>query len=293
MSNRIVVTLPIAAADILVGYAAGRVYLETSATEAGSYAAVSDQAIVSGTDEYTFWHTAGASTSWYRWYYGTSPNFSAYSDAFQVTDPPAGIVSVDSLKRRLGITDATDDAYLAQVADSANAWYIGKIGMDLGPVAGTAIRTFDGTGERDLFIPAGIRSMPGTVEVTLDSGTSWVTVTADLTLRPRAWEKPPNAPYHTLRIKDVPTVGVYAFPCGDDTVRITGVDCFGYAAWPADIVDAAETLGVRTFNGRTTGQRDVIGSDELGNPLVSRFVTLRDYQTADKYRWSNSRFDYL
>lgn len=202
----------------------------------------------------------------------------------------SGPVEVSSLKIRLRITDGDDDPFIVTVVDAVNEWLVGRVGMDVVPAAGTAVRTLDGSGSRELFVPGGLRGL-GTVEVSLD-GSSWVDVTADVELLPRDWERPPNEPYHTLRIRERPAGSASAFPSAESSVRVTTAQ-WGYERWPADLVEVGETVAARMYAARVTGQRDVIGSDATGAPLVSRFVSSKDRETIDSHRFANSDFGYV
>lgn len=199
----------------------------------------------------------------------------------------SGPAGGSAIKVRMHITDDVDDDYIATVVDAVNDWIIARIGLDLSP-AGTATRKLDGDGTRELFVPGGLRSVT-TVETTTDYGSTYTDVTASITLLPVAWRKPPSEPYHVLRLSES---SGEVFPHGEDTVRVTSSE-WGYAAWPDRIVEVAETIAVRMIQARATGQRDVIGSDELGNPVVSRFVSLKDRDTIDGARFANDDFGYV
>lgn len=283
------IVLPFDADDAIAGYGGtAYVYLEKSATENGSYAAAGSALIsVASGDAYYVWDATGDATTWYRSRIGNGTQYSDYSDPFQATATPTAPVSIDALKRRLGITDAKDDAYLSSVVASVNDWVIERVGMDISP-AGSATRTLDGDGTREVFVPGGLRSV-ATVEVSTDMGSTWADVTASVTLLPESWRKPPSEPHHTLRLSEAS--GDW-FPDGEGTVRITSTE-WGYERWPDRVVEVAETIAVRMANARNTGQRDVIGSDELGNPVVSRFVSLKDRDTIDGLRFANSDFGYV
>lgn len=199
----------------------------------------------------------------------------------------SGPVGGSALKARMRITDNVDDDYIATVVDAVNDWIIARIGLDLSP-SGTATRKLDGDGTRELFVPGGLRSV-SVVQVSSDFWDSFTAVTDDVTLLPEAWRKPPSEPYHVLRLSEASGL---CFPRGEQTVLITSSE-WGYAAWPDRIVEVAETIAVRMVVARTTGQRDVIGSDELGNPVVSRFVSLKDRDTIDGARFANDDFGYV
>lgn len=200
----------------------------------------------------------------------------------------SGPVTLATLKDRLRITDAGDATFLASVVDAVNDWVVSRVGMDLVPSGGTAVRYLDGDGTREVFVPGGIRGF-ATVETSADG---WVTdddVTASVSLKPDSWRLPPSRPPFALRLSEASGL---VFPCGEGTVRVTSSE-WGYAAWPARLVEAGETTAVRMYGARVTGQRDIVGSDETGQPVVSRFVSGKDLQTIDGVRWANDDFGYV
>lgn len=199
----------------------------------------------------------------------------------------SGPVTTDGIKARMRITDTTDDAWLASVADAVNDWVSLRVGMDLVP-GGSATRKLDGDGTRELFVPGGLRSVL-VVQVSTDWWSTFASVTDSVTLLPEDWRRPASEPYHTLRLAEESGL---VFPAGERTVLVTSAE-WGYAAWPSDVVEVAETIAVRMHAARVTGQRDVIGSDATGAPLVSRFVSGKDRETIDAHRFANSDFGYL
>ena len=91
MAAKVTINLDQTAADYLAGYGAGAlIFLQSSSSEGGSYSAVSSTAIVSGTEQYEVWDSAGASTTWYRFRIGDSggSSFTDFSDASRA-DPEA------------------------------------------------------------------------------------------------------------------------------------------------------------------------------------------------------------
>ncbi|HUW16205.1 MAG TPA: hypothetical protein VMW94_03930 [Actinomycetes bacterium] len=114
MSIHLTVTLSETAADLLTGYGAGaKLYLDSSATETGVYANVTSSVIVSGTEVYEFWDSAGTSSTWYKSRVGASDgsSYGAYSDAFQATSVDA-YASLMDLRESMDLPDTSRDAYL-------------------------------------------------------------------------------------------------------------------------------------------------------------------------------------
>jgi hypothetical protein len=53
----------------------------------------------------------------------------------------------------------------------------------------------------------------------------------------------------------------------------------GWAAIPDDITDVALTAATRAWHAVQAGQQDIVGTDDMGRPLVSRFFSARDLET--------------
>lgn len=105
MSIRIVVNLQEDSADVLSIYSAGaKLYLDSSATEGGSYSNVTSTAIVSGTEQYELTDANGTSATWYKTRVGNSggTSYSSYSDAFQATSW-AAYATVDELEATMDV----------------------------------------------------------------------------------------------------------------------------------------------------------------------------------------------
>jgi hypothetical protein len=118
MSILVNVSLSIASDDLLVGYGAGaKVYLQSAATENGSYSAVANTVIVSGTENYEFWDANGTDSTWYRTRVGNTggTSFSDFSGSFQVRAAPVLTVAQlrDFVPSNLG------DASLQAILDDA------------------------------------------------------------------------------------------------------------------------------------------------------------------------------
>lgn len=192
-----------------------------------------------------------------------------------------------NVKTRLGITDATDDALLDTLCDQLNAWIETTCGRVIAPRTETQI-VLDGTlaedGGRILPVLFGLNSLT-TLEVATQTGADWQTVAAtDYFLRPLAIMRRPGWPATHIVMSDVPKGSVSRFYAGFGNVRLSG--SAGFAGWPAipnDLVDVANTVVVRAWAARQSGQADIIGNDETGAPLVSRFLSLRDRATLRRY----------
>lgn len=209
----------------------------------------------------------------------------AHDDASAIYHVPETYADLSRIKRRLrGAADAestTDDDVLSDFIDIAQSYLVSQMGMFLGPTAETVI-LLDGrdaiADRTKLYVPFGIQSLTS-VEVQASTGASWETVTAaDLVSLPRAHEPrvDPNQPTTMLMFKDVVSGSYSQFPSGVSNVRVTGT--LGWAAPPQKLGEIADTIVIRMFQARMTGQRDYVGNDEEGNPIISRFLSGDDYR---------------
>lgn len=264
------------------------VQLQSSATEAGTYADVTTAAIVTAIRAYTIYDAAGSSTTWYRTRYETSggTGTSDWSAVFQIG--ATTYCSLDDVKQRLQRTaDTTDDELFAEYINEATDYMRGYIGRDLLDTG--LIYTFDGLdtvrGRRCLLIPRGVRSL-SLLETAASTGSSFSTVTAgDYFLRPTAQERTPGWPATELWLSDV-SGSLSTFPSGYDNVRLTGT--FGFASVPLRVEEVALNLVVRMYASRQAGQADLIGAgSDGGSPMVSTFLSRRDRDTLDMFRIVN------
>lgn len=247
-------------------------------------------AIVSGTNLYTIYHTAGTSTTWYRTRYSdaAAAAFSGYSDAFRVATPPVQYVTLPALKLRLGKQSANDDAVIETICDQINAWIEGRTGRSIGPDSTTSY-TLDGRdaleGHKCLLFPRGMRSV-SLLQVAAYTGDVLQTIPAsDYFLRPSDAERMPGWPCTEIWITNVPSAGnpLPYFPDGYNNVVVTGT--FGWAAVPAQLSEAAEVIAARAYLWRQAGHNDVGGDDVgqwLGDP---NNIALRYRLVIDSFSW--------
>ena len=253
MSIQVTVTLPIDSADELVGYGAGaKVYLYSSATEAGVYVLVTSTVIVSGTESYEIWDSGGTSTTWYKSRVGDTgaSAFSEYSDPFQVGAQP-GYTNLVRVKRQLKITDTSDDAFLVDCVDSANAWLIGEVGRFYGPSTDTD-RSFDlQCDATEVLIGGGVRTVT-TLEVrTVEAGALTTVDPGRLRPAPQARGTCCPASSTTASSSSTQPTSVARFYAGRDMVKVTG--SFGPAVPPLALTRIADTVAVWLFQSRQTG----------------------------------------
>lgn len=197
-------------------------------------------------------------------------------------------VGTATLIERLGGTAAmgtADNALLASICDQVNTYIEQVTGRILSPIgAGTVTFDVDEStqvlySQRGNALKDGIRAITS-VEIADQTGGAYTTLPAtDYFLRPsyprQGW------PYTELWLSDITTGGFSLFPEGFNTVRV--VCTRGWAETPEDIEDVAVTLAVRTWHARQAGQADRVGTDEMGQPLVSRYLSARDRETLYRY----------
>jgi hypothetical protein len=196
------------------------------------------------------------------------------------------------VKARLG-SDATysaaDDALITTLCGQINAWIETTTGRVIAPRADTEI-VLDGLmAEEDgrvMPVPFGLNGLTS-LEVAPQTGGAFVTVPAtDCFLRPLPILRRQGWPATVIRMTDIPSPTNQAgrFYPGYGNVRLRG--SAGFAGWPAipdEIAELAITAVVRAWHARQAGQTDVIGSDEFGKPIVSRYVSGRDRDTLARY----------
>lgn len=184
------------------------------------------------------------------------------------------------LKTRLGIADTTDDSVLASICDQINQYIETKVGRVLAPIA-SATYTFDGDGSRCLRYPKGIRAVT-LLECAQYTGAAYQTVAStQYFLRPGPADRRPGWPYTRIEFTDVPTGPFTGFPAGFDTVRVTMTT--GFEAIPDDVTELALVAATRAWHAVESGQQDIVGTDDMGRPLVSRFFSARDLETLRTY----------
>jgi hypothetical protein len=193
-----------------------------------------------------------------------------------------------TVKARLGIpsADTTDDAEITVVCNQVNGYiesYTGRPICNLG----TATYTYDGyeaLDNRVLFIARGLQSVSQLQTATYTGGSFSTVPATDYFLRPSDQELDPGWPHTQLVMTNVPSANNFSplFYDGYDTVRITGV--WGYATIPEEIHEIAQVMAVRAWTARQAGQTDQIGVSELGQPVISRTLSIRDRETLGRYK---------
>lgn len=197
-----------------------------------------------------------------------------------MTTATGSYATAAALKTRLGIADTTDDTVLGSVCDQVNQYIETFTGRVLAPVTSGTV-TLDGDGTRRLSYPRGIRAV-SLLEFADYTGGDYQTVpSTQYFLRPSAADLRPGWPYTRIEFTDNPTGTFSSFPKGYDTVRMTATT--GWAAIPDDITEVALTAAARAWHSVQAGQSDIVGTDDMGRPLVSRFFSSRDMGTLRLY----------
>jgi len=188
-----------------------------------------------------------------------------------------------AVKSRLGITDVTDDTLLGTICDQVNQYIESPQGAGriLAPIS-SATYLIDGDGSSRLYFPRGIRAVSALSVGDYTGDTRDAVASGDYFLRPLEQDREPGWPAMWLYLSDHPIGSRRTFPVGFETVSLTCTA--GWPAIPDDITDVALTMAVRAWHARQSGQTDIVGTDETGAPVVSRFVSSRDRETLKKYR---------
>lgn len=189
------------------------------------------------------------------------------------------------LKSRVAISDSTDDTELGKICDQVNQYIESFTKRVLAPIA-SAQYLYDGDGGSELYVPlpasgppiGGLRAVT-VLEVAPYTGGSYTTLAlTDYFLRGSVGM---TGPYERLCLSDRRTSGYGYFPRGYATVRVTATA--GWAAIPDDITEVALVAATRAWHAVQTGQSDIVGTDDMGRPLVSRFFSSRDFGTLRDY----------
>jgi hypothetical protein len=195
-------------------------------------------------------------------------------------------VTLPNLKLRLfgSTATTTDDTLLTTICNQVNSYleFVARRNFDA-VSGGTA--TFDAAEDvydGQLYVRDGVRSITS-LTVAPSTGDAAVSATvADTIILPRSQARRPGWPGFWVVFKPVVTGLVSDW--GTGYANITMVYDSNFAAYPAEVVEVAETTATRAWHGRQAGQADVIGSDDTGAPIVSRFLSARDRETLKAFR---------
>lgn len=271
-------------------YGAGAlIRLQSSATETGAYTDVTTAAIVSATNIYAIYDSAGGSTTWYKTRYESASGAltSDYSAAFQAGQPST-LCDFEDIKQQLRVasTDTTQDEEIIQWCESVTDFIHGFTGRSFLPDSTTQY-TYDGfdatENGRCILVPTGIQSV-SLLEVAMYTGGPYNTIpSTDFFLRPQGADLMPGWPYTELWMTDIPSSGNPApyFFRGFNTVRATGV--FGWVSIPKDIEKIARTLVVAALRERGSGGGDAVTIGIDGERTFERALSYVDRETLKRY----------
>jgi hypothetical protein len=197
-------------------------------------------------------------------------------------------VTTALLKARLfdaGVTDTADDTLMGTICDQVNDFIESPAGTGrvIAPIS-SATYLLDIPEPRTtfLYVPKGIRAITDLSFVDFSGDTRDTIATTDYWLRPLVQDRPPGWPAMYIQMSDQPA-GVHRyFPHGFEVVSLTCTA--GWAAIPDVIIDVAVTTATRAWHARQNGQADLIGNDETGEPIVSRFVAPHHRSILKAYR---------
>lgn len=194
-------------------------------------------------------------------------------------------VTTSIIKTRANITDTNDDTLLGLICDQVNMFIERTTGRVLAPIS-SATYYYDGSGCKRLYLPiasdgtptGGLRTISA-LQIAQYTGATYTDVdSTQYFLREKV---APAAPFDALYFTDYPTGAFVDFPAGFNTVKITATA--GWAAIPDDIAEVAVVMAYRAWEARQAGQNDIVGTDEFGRPIVSRYLSGRDRDTLREY----------
>lgn len=194
--------------------------------------------------------------------------------------------TTSALKARLfaaGVTDTADDTLMGTICDQVNGYIESPSGAGrvLAPVS-SATYLIDGDGTNTVYFPNGIRAVTALSVADYTGGTkAAITENTDWFLRPLSQDRQPGWPAMWIILADVGGSRP-VFPAGYSTISMTATT--GWAAIPDEITNVALTLAVRMWHGRQSGQAEIIGNDENGSPVVSRFLSTTDRMILKQFR---------
>lgn len=294
---RQIVISVITPAEILAGYGAGaliRIERDTSATftTPTEFAVVP---IVASATEYEYWDAIGTAAHYYRTRYSkAAPVLTTdYSDYGNVFVAQAGYTSLAKVRLMAKIATDTDEVFLLEMVDAANAWLRGELlGIFVGPSTDTS-RTYDiPTSTASLFIPGGVRTVTSLQLRESTGGTLQTVNSTDYVLRPEEWLRLPGLVADRIDFLDSGITGSYnRFYRGTNTVTVIG--SFGPATVPADLARIATTVAVWLYQSRQSGAGAVIGNIDTGELIVNRVLTPFDGRTIRRYRSATRSYAWI
>lgn len=241
--------------------------------------------------------TAGlGTTSWTitRGYAGSTA--ATHLNGATVTRLARGYTDTTAVRKLLDgadITSATANAFLVDGTEAANAWLTGEVGMFIGPSTDTS-RTFDvDCGSRSLRVRGGIRSVTSMTVKRYTGATAETANAADYVLRPLPQDlRLGFAPDRIEFIDRGWTGSIYQFFPGVNVATVTSTQ-FGPAEPPTALSRIAATVGVWMYKSLGQGQGGAIGSDQMGETILSRVLTPTDNWTIQRFRNAIRSFGWI
>ncbi len=279
MAIKLTINLPQSAADLITGYGAGaKLYLERDTTSAfAAPTVVASPALISGTEQYEIWDTAGTDASWYRSRIGNTGG-TLYSNYSAVAQPGSfsAYATLDELLRTMSVATGDTEKYSLLsdlLVDASNAidQMCGRDFYRHPQVSGDETRYFHvrRPGQRSLTRAIGmgldIISVT-TLELASVTGGTYTAVAAG----PAGyWMEPQNVapgwPFDDVMLSDLGnTFGAYAL--GEQVVKLTAA--FGWSAIPP-LVKRATIDQAREWYRQGPGGGGPIGIGALGQPVFS------------------------
>lgn len=184
------------------------------------------------------------------------------------------------LKARIEVSDTTDDTELGKVCDQINAYIESPAacGRVIAPIP-SATFLIDGDGTNRIWFRNGVRSVSAISVGEITGGARTALASGDYFLRPSAFNLPNGWPPTEIVLSDIGARRT--FPRGFETVSVTAVT--GWAAIPDEIIAIALTAATKAWHAIENGQADIVGTDEMGRPLISRFFSLVDKEVLRAY----------
>lgn len=184
-----------------------------------------------------------------------------------------------TLKARIGIGDTADDTVLGAVCDQVNQYIETKTGRVLAPVASTTFLIDIEEACTRFHFPRGIRAITALAVGDHTGASRTALASTDYFLRPSAHDRLPGWPATWVHLSDFASRRY--FPRGFEVVSMTATT--GWDAIPDDIAEVALVAAARAWHAVQSGQADLVGTDEMGQVLVSRFFSPRDLETLRTY----------
>jgi hypothetical protein len=284
---RLTINLTMNSDDVLSTYSAGaKLYLDSAASEAGSYTNVTSTTIVSGTEQYELVDANGTSSTWYKTRVGNSAgsSYSDYSDPFQATSL-AAYATLDDLLESMDVGTGAGSSgrrnLLADLLVDATDLITQRCGRSFfrsPQVSGTATHTFNVVNPNARTLSEAIGRGVDVLSVTtleyresstgsytaIAAGTTGYLLDSSLTDLGTAGTV---VPYDTLRLSaDSATRTTY--PTGDAAIRLVGA--LGWPRVPPLVKRATIDLARQWYRQGPGGGPQQLGVTQFGTPILER-----------------------